>query len=276
MIWRMGSLSFLGVIFFSSTATLAPLTAGTSTDVAPDLRGNSKSQELGIEAGSLSQSSAQWRNPKTPSRARVGLSLGDQAGGPVRYNTRFPELKSDPNPASYYHAQAFVGLEAEYGLQSGALLIGGLSRRDLWHRSIAARSVVQNGEDWMVEDFDFSDQAFLIGWVFGERYREAAWSADFALVYDQAVIKASMSREVVPSTSNAKVSLSAASFRTRIHFSKVSSGPFQLSAGPELHLPVWSQLKDDSDINIRSWVGKSVDLKNSAAVGFGIMTSLRL
>jgi hypothetical protein len=223
----------------------------------------------------VSHSSPAWRHAHTPMRGRLGVIIGDQAGGPIRYNTRFPEVKSDPHPSSYYHAPAFAGLEGEFALRTGALLVGTLVRRDPWHKSMASRSVVHSGESWMVESFDFHGESLAIGWVFGERYREAPWTADCALVYDQGEVQTSLSRTSDPKASEAKIQIKAASLRTRLHMGTANSGALQVSVGPEIHLPLWSQVSENSAAPLRDWVLANVQLKNSAAIGLGFTSSLR-
>jgi hypothetical protein len=239
----------------------------------PTLAQTTGSSEVSVDGAP--HSSAAWRLAHTPMRGRIGAMIGDQAGGPIRYNTRFPELKSDPHPSSYYHAPAFAGLEGEFALRTGALLVGTLVRRDPWHKSMASRSVVHSGESWVVESFDFHGESLAIGWVFGERYREAPWTADCALVYDQGEVKTSLSRSSDPKASEAKIQIKSASLRSRLHMGTVNSGALQVSVGPEIHLPLWSQVSENADAPIRDWVLENVQLKNSAAIGFGFTSSLR-
>jgi hypothetical protein len=127
-----------------------------------------------------------------------------------------------------------------------------------------------------VETFDFSGQALALGWVFGERYREATWSADCALIYDQGNVRTSLTKTMDASASDSSIQIKALSLRTRLHVGTVSSGLWQLSSGPEIHMPLWSQLAENSDVRLRGWVAEHVQLKNSAAIGLSVMGSVRL
>jgi hypothetical protein len=230
---------------------------------------------LAAPASILPQNAANWQTPYTPMRGRVGLYVGDQAGGPVRYNTRFPEVKSNPHPASYYHAPAFAGIEAELATSKGALLMGALLRRDLWHSAITGRAVNHLGETWLVESFDFSDQAVFVGWVFGQRYQEAMWSADFAIVYDQGRLVTGLSRPTDVEAVKATVNIRAFSLRARLQRAIIGSRALQVTLGPEIHVPLASKITETSDAELRGWVAENLQLKNSAAVGLSLMTSLR-
>lgn len=216
-----------------------------------------------------------WHYPHTPMLMRLGLAAGMAAGGPIRYNTRFPEVKPDPHPTSYFIAPSFVSIEVEYSFTNGALLLGLVSRKDLAHQGIKSRRVTHEGDSWTVDSFAFSDTGIIVGWIFGERFNEAWWWADLAVIGDRGGVDAKMTRSSVPSTSHAQVNITAVSFRARASAGIFNAGPFQLSAGPEIHLPVWYRLSDQSDLELRSWVSDTLALKASGSLGLAIMTSLR-
>ena len=69
--------------------------------------------------------------------------------------------------------------------------------------------------------------------------------------------------------------VTALSFRTRAQFSVLSKGAFQVSCGPEIHLPVWSKVENQVSDPSRQWIMDSLDFKASAAVGASLMSSVR-
>ena len=218
---------------------------------------------------------ANWRYPHTPMLMRLGLAAGMEAGGPIRYNTRFPEVKPYPHPTSYFMAPSFVSIEVEYSFTNGAILLGLVSRQDLAHPGIKSRRVTHEGESWTVDRFEFSDTGLIVGWIFGERFNEARWWADLSVIGDRGGVDATMTRPSVPSSSRAQVNITALSFRARASAEIFNAGPFQLSAGPEIHLPIWYRLSDQSDLELRPWIADTLALKASGSLGLAIMTSLR-
>ena len=220
------------------------------------------------------QSSPNWRYPHTPFKVRLAFFLGDQAGGPVRFNTRFPEVKSDPHPASYFHALPMIGGELEYAMKWGGLLVGALIRRDVWHPGIKGRAIAIDNQTWTVDTFAVNSAAFVLGWVFGERYREAPWSSDIALVYDRGSADTTLT-EVGGSTAIGQVGIDALTLRARLQFNLYGSNEINISAGPDFHLPAWQSLVDQSDENIKSWLANHIQLKSSASIGLSLMTNYR-
>jgi hypothetical protein len=224
----------------------------------------------------VAQNSPDWKIPHKPQRFRFGLSLGDMAGGPVRYNTQFPDLKGDPHPASYYHAQSFYGIEVEWSLSAGGLILQYLSRQDSWHRNIVNRSTEEQGQSWTVKTFNFKDTGFYLGWVLGERYFEAPWSVDLGFAYDVAEIKGSMVQTIAPSEANDfRLHLESISGRTRILFCTTGSGFYQFGFGPEIYMPLWSRMYDGSQKLLYGWVGDRLQLKNSAGIGLTGILNIR-
>jgi len=228
-----------------------------------------------VQVVDIPQSSSLWRYPHTPFKTRFGFVVGDQAGGPVRYNTHFPDVRSDPHPASYFHSLVSIGGEFEYAFKRGGLLLGALIRRDVWHRSIKRRSTTRGSEAWTVEDFAISDSGFLFGWVFGERYREVPWAADLALVYDRGSVDVILGRSD-GSTALGQVNIEALSLRSRFQFGWTSSRAFSFSLGPEIHLPIVQKLSDRSDAVLQDWVKTNLELKAAAALGVSMMASYRI
>lgn len=222
----------------------------------------------------IPQSSVLWQYPHTPFKVRFGFFVGDHMGGPIRFNTRFPDIKSDPHPASYFHSLASAGGEMEYAVTSGGILLGAIFRRDLWHKGIVGRSLAVDGEVWQVDDFSVNSTAFTIGWVFGERYREVPWSADLSLVYDRGSADAVMMRSS-GATSIAQSYIEALTLRSRFHVHTRVSTSMNISAGPDIYVPMWQDNADRSDAVIRAWFSEKVQLKSSAALGLSVMGSYR-
>ena len=259
-------------------AALCLPSASFSQVPAGDLSGDAvknSNPPLAISPVTPDQSASTWRYPHTPILMRLGVSAGMQAGGPIRYNTRFPEVKPDPHPTSYFHAPSFASIEVEFPLTNGALLIGLVSRQDYAHSGIKTRQVNHEGENWTVDRFEFSDTGLVLGWIFGERFREAWWWADLSILGDRGGVDAKMTRASVQASSTAQVNITALSFRARASAGLINAGPFQLSAGPELHLPIWYRLSDQSDLELRPWIADTLALKASGSIGLAIMTSLR-
>lgn len=223
----------------------------------------------------VSQSADHWNFEHTPMSIRIGLAAGMEGGGPIRYNTRFPEVKPNPHPTSYYHAPSFFSVEVEYAFKYGALLLGVVSRRDFAHNGITSRSVIHEGDVWTVDRFEFHDTGLMFGWVFGERFREAWWSADFTFIGDRGGISSRMTRSSIPAKSEAQVNISAVSFRARASVGLFNAGFFQLSAGPEIHIPAWYRIYDKSDLELQPWIANALDLKASAGLGLAVMSSIR-
>ncbi len=222
----------------------------------------------------IPQSSVLWQYPHTPFKVRFGFFVGDHMGGPIRFNTRFPDVKSDPHPASYFHSLASAGGEMEYAMTSGGILLGAIFRRDLWHRGIVGRSLTAEGDVWRVEDFSVNSTAFTLGWVFGERYREVPWSADLALVYDRGSADVVMMRSSGV-TAIAQSYIEALTLRSRFHVHTRVSTSVNISAGPDIYIPVWQVTEDRSDEALRSWFSEKVQLKSSSALGLSVMVNYR-
>ena len=266
----------LAFAVFSPARLIAQSSAGESSidydrTPRPDDR-TGRGKEI---PGDIPQSSAVWKYNHTPINYRLGVSVGDQGGGPIRYNTRFPTAKGPSNPASYYHTAAFASVEFEFSMKNGGLILGAHSRRDLAHRGIVTRTSIRDGQTWTVKDFSFYDSGAVLGWALGARYREAIWSADFAVIYDRGGVNLGLFEAATHDVVRSQIRIEAASFRSRLHISSGSSGIFKLSAGPEIHLPLWQRVTAKSDVEIKDWVSDTVDLKGSAALGFGVMSSVR-
>lgn len=207
--------------------------------------------------------------PFTPYLFRLAIEGGDQAGGPVRYNTRFPAESSDPNPTSYYHTQAFVGANLEFAFTYGALQLGVLRRRDLAHRGIVGRLTQdQNGQSWTVKQVAFQSDAVTCGWVFGRMYREASWRASLATIVDFAKVTAQIQDEATARTTYQTESrMLAMTLRGRGVWRAAGTGMFDIHLGPEIHVPVYSRKTTTTDSEIEPWLNDSLDLKSAAAIG---------
>lgn len=229
-----------------------------------------------IPPDEIPQSALDWRFPHSPQIARFTLIAGDQGGGPIRYNTRFPEVKGNPHPASYYHAAPFLGAEMEFSLARGGILIGGLARRDLWHQGIVGRSVQGDGGTWVVNHFGYRDSAFILGWVFGERYREVPWTSDLSLIYDSGTIAVKMSRLDDGLESEGRVRLIALSMRARLQLQLWSVKRASIGFGPEFHLPIYYSTATDSDLAIQGILKDNLKFKSASAIGAGMTASFVL
>lgn len=268
---------FMPMIFLSLAAEPLVFSANSESPQASMLPEQAEKSDLTIQANGLGetpQNAPNWRYPHNPMKVRLGFFIGDQAGGPIRFNTRFPEVKSDPHPASYFHSLPLVGGELEYGMKGGGLLLGALVRRDLWHPGIEKRELAVNGQIWTVDDFAVNSTAFIFGWVFGERYRESPWNADIAFVYDRGSADTTLS-DSIGDLSIGQVSIDALSFRTRLQFNLYGVGAVGISAGPDFHVPVWQSVTDQSDDKVGEWLATNMELKSSAALGVSMMTSYR-
>ena len=267
---NLNSTSFISTSFISTVMLVAALSLG-----APAFA-NSDADNSEITTLTAAQNSPRWKVPRTPQSFRIGINAGDHGGGPVRYNTRFPEVKSDPHPASYYHGPAFAAVEVEFVTSAGGLILQVVTRRDLWHKAIAGRSVTHEGEIWSVDAFHFADQGAYLGWMLGERYREAPWMVDFGLMYEQALVTAKMSTLANPERPyEFKERLDACSARARAQFCTTGSGTLQACVGPEIYIPLFSRKYDGSQAALYGWVSDQLQLKNSAAVGLTLGSSLR-
>jgi hypothetical protein len=220
------------------------------------------------------QSAPNWRYAHTPMKVRLAFFIGDQAGGPVRFNSRFPEVKSDPHPASYFHTLPMVGGELEYAMKWGGVLVGALFRRDVWHPGIKGRSLIINQQTWAVDDFSLNSSGLVFGWVFGERYREAPWTADIAFVYDRGSADTTLS-EASGTTAIGQVGIDALTLRSRLQFNLRGSNALNFSAGPDFHVPVWQSMTDQSDAAVKTWLASHLELKSSASIGFSLMSNYR-
>lgn len=213
----------------------------------------------------------------TPYDFRFAFEVGDQAGGPIRYNTRFPTPSSDPNPSSYYHAQAFVGANMEWAFNQGALQLGVLTRRDLAHRGIEGRSVLDpNNQSWSVNQITFRSNALSCGWIFGRTYREAPWRVSLASVLDSSMITARVKDDATGKNNyTTKSQMIALSLRGRGMWRIAGTGLFDLHLGPELHLPVYSKSSTTTDEAVSAWLSDLLDLKSSAAIGLVAEVGIR-
>ena len=205
----------------------------------------------------------------SPYAFRFALEGGDQAGGPVRYDTRFPTPGNDPNPTSYYHTQVFAGANFEIPFSKGAFTIGALTRRDFAHRAIEERSDFgPDGTIWTVKKMEFRSYALTTGWIFGRMYREAPWKVSLAGVFDVAKVSAQVEDQANPNrVYQSESNLAAMALRGRGLWRIAGTGSFDLHAGPELHIPIYSRKTTTSSPDDASWVGDIVDLKSSAAIG---------
>jgi len=217
-----------------------------------------------------------FQHAVTPYRMRLSLEAGDQAGGPVRYNTRFPTRAGDPNPASYYHAQAYFGLGLEYASNKGALQIGALTRRDIIHRKHADEVYLEDGvTPWRVEFLAFHSEAFSVGWVFGKVYREAPWKASLATVYDQTSLSTKVVREATGEYSAIDLVLRSFALRGRLMMRLLGTDYLDLHAGPDCHIPIYSMSRKLDRQGIEGKVSNDLELKSSAAVGLGAELGVR-
>lgn len=211
----------------------------------------------------------------TPYTGRFALEAGDQAGGPVRYNTRFPTPGNDPNPSSYYHSQAFLGANFEVAFAKGAFQFGVLTRRDLAHRAIEGRmDTGPDGIAWTVNEMEFRSNAITCGWLFGRMYREAPWRVSLASVIDVARVKAIVGADNHESY-KIESNLIALSLRGRAMWRVLGVHALDLHAGPELHVPVYSKRSTKTDDDTAPDSGDLIDLKSSAAIGLAIEAGLR-
>lgn len=218
---------------------------------------------------SVSESAKDWRYPHTPQLVRFGVGGGGHAAGPIRYNTHFPEVKGNPHPTSYFLGPAHFGVEMDVAFSNGGLLMGVLERRDVAHPGINSRTTSSDDRIWRVDDFAFRDRALMVGWVFGERYREAPWSADLALVYDDVVIDSRLTQDASQDRITGRVDMQAISLRARLQVRVAGWRAIMLSAGPEIYVPLWFQQTDKSELPVRPWFREVLELKPSAALGLG-------
>lgn len=272
--WGIGLMSALVLLISSSDAWASSETPTSHVDTQNPLNNTDVvSPEVQTE---IPQSSVFWRYSHTPFKVRLSAFLGDNAGGPIRFNTRFPEVKGDPHPASYFHSMPMFGAEFEYARDWGGLLFGAIVRRDTWHPGIKGRSALMGTSTWKVDDFSVNSTAFLLGWVFGERYREAPWTADVSLIYDRGAADTTLS-QATGEAAVGQVSIDALTLRSRIHFNilATSANAVGFSAGPELSFPVWHSLSDQSDAIFGTWLRETLQLKTSTAFGVSLMSSYR-
>lgn len=273
----MSVFNFLRILFSQRTFILSSCFGLLSLFANPNqMRAESIEEIDGVSTAiTEDQSTFDWKYNHTPFKYRIGISAGDHAGGPIRFNSQFPEVKANPHPASYYHATSFAGVEFEKAMTTGGLLISMLKRKDFAHRGINGRSIAVNNEIWTVENFEYSGNALFIGWTLGSRFREAIWSIDLGFIYDRDSIDFSVIKSTFETRAIGQMNIEALSFRSRLHGGPVSSNPFQISLGPEIHVPVWQRISNRSDPDLKSFVDNSLDLKASAAIGLGLLTSYR-
>ncbi|MCX6124520.1 MAG: hypothetical protein NTV34_07190 [Proteobacteria bacterium] len=199
----------------------------------------------------------------TPYQWRFSLDIGDQAGGPVRYNTRFPDDAVDPNPGSYYHAQAFAGVSVEYAFSKGVFQWGLFTRRDIAHGNIAGRTYSSDGRLWTVDKFAFKSDGVAIGWVLGR-----------AVVADRARLSISL-KEDKNLERTVDVSMWAASLRSRVMFRMLGKDSLDLHIGPELHVPIYAHTTKPSLDSEEGRLAQIADVKNSAAIGLMLEMGLK-
>lgn len=219
----------------------------------------------------------QQPEPVTPYMFRFSLEAGDQAGGPVRYNTRFPTSPDDPNPTSYYHTQAFAAANFEFAFERGALQLGALTRRDFAHRGIEGRSELgPDGNYWTVKKLDFRSDAFTLGWVFGRMYREAPWVVSLASIvdYSQMTIQVANTNDA-SQVRQSQTKMIAATLRGRLLMRLLGSGLLDLHVGPEFHVPLYSKVKTTTDSDDAAWVGDLMRLQSTSAIGLVAQMGVR-
>ena len=263
--------AFIGCCFFANLGLSQPIdpTASDSTVVTDSSLPSSPTAAL---AGR--DNDPNLKHSVTPYRWRLSLDIGDQAGGPVRYNTRFPNDAEDPNPGSYYHAQAFAGVSGEYAFAKGALQVGVFTRRDLAHGNIAGRSYSGEGVLWTVDKIAFKSDGVAIGWVLGRAYREAPWKLSLATVADRTHLSMSLKSEK-GQEKTVDVSMWAASLRSRVMFRMLGRGSADLHIGPELHVPIYAHTTKPSLDSEEGRLAQIADVKNSAAIGLIIEIGLK-
>ncbi len=222
----------------------------------------------------LPQSAVDWQHAHSPQNLRWIFYLGDQGGGPVRYNTQFPEVKKSGKPISYYHGAAFLGAEVQYSLSTGSILLGGVLRRDVWHRDMEGRRVTLDGDSLRVSRFVYSDSAVLLGWVFGRRYREERWTSDATLVYDVGSIKTEFFNETSEQSLRSETTLQALSMRFRLHVWLFSGASFMFGLGPEFHAPLYQRSSAEGHQATKELMSDRLQFKSAAAVGLSLVTAL--
>ncbi len=211
----------------------------------------------------------------TPINQRFSIFAGDQAGGPVRYNTRFPTEAKDPNPTSYYRAQSFIGVGVEMASTQGAFLLEGLIRKDFSHHSPVERIDRLGDSDVEVKKFNFESRAMILGWVFGSLYQEASWKSSLGLVTEYSKLNIQTYNINQDLSVDSSYQMWSWSLRSRIEGQLVSNNLFDVYFGPELHLPIYSFKMKDEEANVPEDLFKVLDFKNSAAIGLGMSIGFR-
>lgn len=243
--------------------------------VTPAIAQEVKAQGSRLSAQQIKDNDPQKMHPVTPYNWRFSVDGGDQAGGPIRYNTRFPTEATDPNPASYYHSQAFAGLTIEKAFPRGGLQLGVISRRDVAHTHFSGRSIDRDDGSWTVKDMTFHSDAVTLGWVFGTLYRESTWKASLTAVMDRAEVRTTVVNDTSSTEGNGAMALTALSMRSRLAWRILGLGALDMHAGPELHVPIYSRASNTVDSNVEPWLAEQVQLKSSGAVGLNIEAGLR-
>jgi hypothetical protein len=221
------------------------------------------------------QASAKHNDPKanhpySPFNWRLFIELGDEAGGPVRYNTRFPTEAKDPNPASYYHtmAYAFTGLDRSFA--TGALRLGVGMRQDFAHQGFKDRRELIDGGEYVVNSVTIRNQSAMMGWIFGTSYAERLWESSLAGVFDLTHAKVDMARVDDSETFANEMSLASLSLRGGLQWNVLRMSNFALTIGPSIHIPVFSRVIMKRVSDKTPWFEDRLDLKNSASVGLGL------
>jgi hypothetical protein len=208
-----------------------------------------------------------YKHAVTSYSRRVSFDFGDQAGGPVRYNTRFPTVSDGQNPASYYHTQAHGGIYLESFFKRGGLQLGLLTRRDFAHRGILGREESIGGTKWTVDQFNFHSDAVNVGWIFGAPYREVPWKSSLSLVFDRSVLMGTLANQTTKETRRVDVVMLALSLRGQLLFRVFGKETWDLLVGPDIHLPVYSTKQLPEEETMERSFADLADVKNTAAVG---------
>ncbi|MCX6118363.1 MAG: hypothetical protein NT027_12530 [Proteobacteria bacterium] len=214
----------------------------------------------------------------TPVSYRLSIFAGDQGGGPVRFNTRFPTESIGQNPTSYYHTQAFAGFGLEVTVDTGAILIESIVRRDLAHPNIESRIIDEERDkidQKVINDFSFDSVAIVTGWAFGSPYRQAWWRASLSVLTERTNMRVNIQDRIASSQQivTATYTLWSWSLRARAFFQIAQLGPVDFLLGPEIHLPIYSFVISREDAGIPNWMNERLDLRSSAAIGASFAVS---
>jgi hypothetical protein len=223
------------------------------------------------------QNSTDFSHPKTSYMMRIGVIGGDEVGGPVKYNTRFPKSPTPPNPASYYRGlgKTLLHLEAPFE-QKGAFVLGLGKKFDWSKRKIDSQFNQTDGLEVKIQQFRQSTVSTYFGWAVGESFIQSPWLAYLLLGYDQSqidfVLNSRASEGFEETLRPISYIVHSTYFLTKLLRNLGTYSFVSFHAGLHASMPLFQQVKRSGPRDV-AWLDERFDIRSRPGFGLALMLS---